>query len=139
MNNGETIKGIRDQLKAIKEAITAIEFRLSQLESESQAPAVRFASETPTEKQVAERVSKRINEAYETLERDITDNAPRTVNVNREEPKVARGVCPSCFYHNDFRFRYCGQCGTALLFPCGKCGEHWPITYKFCGDCGSPM
>jgi hypothetical protein len=41
MSNQETIKGIREQLKAIKEAITVIEFKLSQLESESQAPAVR--------------------------------------------------------------------------------------------------
>jgi hypothetical protein len=35
MRNPETIKSIRDQLKAIKEAITVIEFKLSQLESES--------------------------------------------------------------------------------------------------------
>jgi hypothetical protein len=38
MSNQETIKGIREQLKAIKEAITLIEFKLSQLESESQQP-----------------------------------------------------------------------------------------------------
>ena len=37
MNKQEIINGIREQLKAIKEAITAIEFKLSQLESESQA------------------------------------------------------------------------------------------------------
>jgi hypothetical protein len=36
-SNQETIKGIREQLKAVKQAITAIEFKLSQLESESQA------------------------------------------------------------------------------------------------------
>jgi hypothetical protein len=41
MNSRDTIKGIRDQLKAIKEAITVFEFKLSQLESESQAPTVR--------------------------------------------------------------------------------------------------
>jgi len=35
MNDQETIKGIRDQLKAIEEAITVIEFNLSQLESEA--------------------------------------------------------------------------------------------------------
>jgi hypothetical protein len=35
MNTQETTKGIREQLKAIKEAITVIEFKLSQLESES--------------------------------------------------------------------------------------------------------
>ena len=40
-SNQETIKGIRGQLKAIKEAITIIEFKLSRLESESQAPADR--------------------------------------------------------------------------------------------------
>jgi hypothetical protein len=45
MSNQETIKSIRDQLKAIKEAITVIELKLSQLESESQPPAVR--SERP--------------------------------------------------------------------------------------------
>ena len=44
MSNRETIKGIRDQLKAIKEAITVIEFKLSQLESESQAPVPRSGS-----------------------------------------------------------------------------------------------
>ena len=36
MRYEETIKGIREQLKAIKEVITVIEFRLSQLESENQ-------------------------------------------------------------------------------------------------------
>ena len=36
MRYEETIKGIREQLKAIKEAITVIEFELSQMESESQ-------------------------------------------------------------------------------------------------------
>jgi hypothetical protein len=41
MNKPKTIKGIREQLKAIKKAITAIEFKLLQLGSESQAPAVR--------------------------------------------------------------------------------------------------
>jgi hypothetical protein len=41
MSNREIIKGIREQLKAIKEAITLIEFKLSQLESESHAPASR--------------------------------------------------------------------------------------------------
>ena len=44
MSNQETVKGIREQLKAIKEAITGIEFRLSQLESESQAPAAEASS-----------------------------------------------------------------------------------------------
>ena len=37
----ETIKRICKQLKATKEAITVIEFKLSQLESESQMPAAR--------------------------------------------------------------------------------------------------
>ena len=41
MSNQETIKGIHDQLKAIKEALAVIEFKLSQLESESQAPAAQ--------------------------------------------------------------------------------------------------
>jgi len=41
MSNQETIKGIREQLRAIKEAITVIEFKLSQLESETKAPAAR--------------------------------------------------------------------------------------------------
>ena len=41
MSTQETIKGIREQLKAIKEAIVVIEFKLSQLESESQMPAAR--------------------------------------------------------------------------------------------------
>jgi hypothetical protein len=41
MSKQEIIKGIREQLKAIKEAITVIEFKLSQLESESQAPVPR--------------------------------------------------------------------------------------------------
>ena len=48
MSTQETVKGIREQLKAIKEAITVIEFKLSQLESESQAPApqLRFGIAT---------------------------------------------------------------------------------------------
>jgi hypothetical protein len=41
MSNQETIKGIREQLKAIKEAITVIEFKLSQLESEGQPLSAR--------------------------------------------------------------------------------------------------
>jgi len=46
MSNQETIKGIRGQLKAIKEAITVIEFKLSQLESESQASGPERAAAT---------------------------------------------------------------------------------------------
>ena len=38
MNTQETTKGIREQLKAIKEAITVIEFKLSQLESNPGGP-----------------------------------------------------------------------------------------------------
>jgi hypothetical protein len=41
MSNQEVIKGIREQLKVMKEAIAIIEFKLSKLESESQAPAAR--------------------------------------------------------------------------------------------------
>ena len=44
MSNLQTIKGIRDQLKAIKDAITVIEFKLSQLESETQTPAAGASS-----------------------------------------------------------------------------------------------
>ena len=50
MSNQETIKGIREQLKAIKEAITVIEFRLSQLESESHAPAARNEQQQPAKR-----------------------------------------------------------------------------------------
>ena len=50
MSNREIIKGIREQLKAIKQAITAIEFKLSQLESESQAPAARSAQQQPAKR-----------------------------------------------------------------------------------------
>jgi hypothetical protein len=46
MSTLQTIKGIRDQLKAIKDAITVIEFKLSQLESESQAPGPERAAAT---------------------------------------------------------------------------------------------
>ena len=34
----ETIQGIREKLNSIKDAVTVIEFKLSQLESLSQAP-----------------------------------------------------------------------------------------------------
>ena len=44
MSNQETVKGIREQLKVIKEAITVIEFKLSQLESETQTPAAGASS-----------------------------------------------------------------------------------------------
>jgi hypothetical protein len=47
MNNQETIKDIRDQLKAIKEVIGVIEFKLSQLESQSQAPVARSEQQPP--------------------------------------------------------------------------------------------
>jgi hypothetical protein len=47
MSNQETIKGIREQLKAIKEAIAVIEFRLSQLDSENQTPAPRSEQQPP--------------------------------------------------------------------------------------------
>jgi hypothetical protein len=50
MSYQETIKGIREQLKSIQEAVTAIEFKLSQLESESQAPAVRSEQQQPTKR-----------------------------------------------------------------------------------------
>jgi hypothetical protein len=40
----ETIKRICKQLKATKEAITVIEFKLSQLESETQTPAAGASS-----------------------------------------------------------------------------------------------
>jgi hypothetical protein len=50
MSNQETIKGIRDTLKAIKEAITVIEFKLSQLESEGQAPPVRNEQQQPAKR-----------------------------------------------------------------------------------------
>jgi hypothetical protein len=38
MSVNDTVKEIREQLKAIKQAVAGIEFRLSQLESVSQAP-----------------------------------------------------------------------------------------------------
>jgi hypothetical protein len=41
MSVNETIQDIRARLKAIKEAVAVIELRLSQLESQSQAPPVR--------------------------------------------------------------------------------------------------
>jgi hypothetical protein len=44
MSNQESIKAIREQLKGIKESITVIEFRLSQLKSESQAPVASSLS-----------------------------------------------------------------------------------------------
>jgi hypothetical protein len=50
MNTWETIKGIRDQLRAIKEAVTVIEFKLSQLESESQVPAARNEQRQPAKR-----------------------------------------------------------------------------------------
>jgi hypothetical protein len=50
MSNQEPIKGIRDQLKAIKEAITVVEFKLSQLESESKAPAPRSEQQQPAKR-----------------------------------------------------------------------------------------
>ena len=50
MSNQETIKGIRDQLKAIKEAISVIEFKLSQLEPESQARAARSEQQPPVKR-----------------------------------------------------------------------------------------
>jgi hypothetical protein len=46
-SNQETIKGIRQQLKVVKDAITAIEFKLSQLESERQAPTARSEQQEP--------------------------------------------------------------------------------------------
>ena len=48
----ETIQGIREKLKSIKDAVTVIEFKLSQLESASQAP-LRARSEQ--ERQPAKR------------------------------------------------------------------------------------
>jgi hypothetical protein len=47
MNNQETIKSIREQLKVIKEAITVTELKLSQSESENQAPAPRSEQPPP--------------------------------------------------------------------------------------------
>ena len=38
MNVNETVKQIREQLKAIKQAVAGIEFRLSQLEALAKAP-----------------------------------------------------------------------------------------------------
>jgi hypothetical protein len=50
MKKQEIINGIREQLKAIKEALTVIEFKLSQLESESQAPAARSEQQQPAKR-----------------------------------------------------------------------------------------
>jgi hypothetical protein len=50
VSNQETIKGIREQLKAIKEAITVIEFKLSQLDSESHAPAPPSEQQQPAKR-----------------------------------------------------------------------------------------
>jgi hypothetical protein len=47
MRNQETIKGIREQLKTITEAIAVIELKLSQLESESRAPAAHSLGNHP--------------------------------------------------------------------------------------------
>jgi hypothetical protein len=50
MNKQGTIQGIRDQLEAIKEAISTIEFKLSELESESPAPAYRSEQQQPAKR-----------------------------------------------------------------------------------------
>jgi hypothetical protein len=50
MSKQETIKGKREQLRTIKEATTAIEFKLSQLESESQAPVARSEQPQPAKR-----------------------------------------------------------------------------------------
>ena len=46
----QAIKGIRKQLKAIRDAINVIEFKLSQLESESQAPAAQSEQQQPAKR-----------------------------------------------------------------------------------------
>ena len=33
--------------------------------------------------------------------------------------------------------KYCTNCGTQLLFDCGKCKTTINITEKFCGACGA--
>jgi len=33
--------------------------------------------------------------------------------------------------------KYCTNCGTQLLFDCGKCKKPIDITEKFCGACGT--
>jgi hypothetical protein len=49
-SNQETIKGIREKLKTIKEAMSVIEFKLSQLESESQVQAARSEQQQPAKR-----------------------------------------------------------------------------------------
>jgi hypothetical protein len=50
MNVNETVKQIREQLRAIKQAVAGIEFRLSQLESLTKAPPPDRSEPAPSKR-----------------------------------------------------------------------------------------
>ena len=44
--------------------------------------------------------------------------------------------CPQCQFQARKGEKFCGRCGTQLIFVCPSCGFENPPDYKFCGECG---
>ena len=47
--------------------------------------------------------------------------------------------CPACGTPNEVGRKFCGECGTALVFACPHCGTPNPPGTKFCGECGTEI
>ncbi|MPZ36477.1 MAG: AAA family ATPase [Rhizobiales bacterium] len=45
--------------------------------------------------------------------------------------------CPHCGAAVGGDRKFCGDCGTALPWPCNACGSENPADKRFCGDCGA--
>jgi hypothetical protein len=48
-------------------------------------------------------------------------------------------TCPGCGRANRDDRRFCGGCGVALAWPCGRCGFGNGEADRFCGGCGAPL
>ncbi len=48
-------------------------------------------------------------------------------------------TCASCGLSNDPRRRFCGQCGSTLVWDCSRCGFPNQISDRFCGGCGGSL
>jgi hypothetical protein len=47
--------------------------------------------------------------------------------------------CSSCNSENPEGKKFCGECGSPLIFRCATCGAENPPRFKFCGECGAPF
>ena len=47
--------------------------------------------------------------------------------------------CSKCHFENPDDYKFCRECGTALILTCAKCGSELQADDKFCGKCGQKV